>query len=209
MARDGWLFVGPALAVLAVGGILWVAGARLGGALIALLGGAAALAFGYFFRDPDRRPPNDPEAVVATADGRIVVVGPHPDGGTQIHTFLSVLDVHVNRAPVSGVVRESVHHPGKFGLAWKDEAGSQNERHDLVIESPRGTIRSAQIAGILARRIICTPQVGDTLRQGDRIGMIRFGSRVEVIVPDGFAPTVKVGDRVKAGETVIARRLEN
>jgi phosphatidylserine decarboxylase len=209
MARDGWLFVGPALAVLAVGGILWVAGARLGGALIALLGGVAALAFGYFFRDPERRPPNDPDAVVATADGRIVVVGPHPDGGTQIHTFLSVLDVHVNRAPVSGVVRESVRRPGKFEIAWKDEAGSQNERQDLVIESPHGPIRSAQIAGILARRIICTPRVGDTLRQGDRIGMIRFGSRAEVIVPPGFAPTVKVGDRVKAGETVIARRHEN
>lgn len=208
MARDGWLFVGPALAVLAAGGILWVAGARLGGALIALLGGVAALAFGYFFRDPDRRPPNDPDAVVATADGRIVVVGPHPDGGTQIHTFLSVLDVHVNRAPVSGVVRESIHRPGKFEIAWKDEAGSQNERQDLVIESPHGIVRSAQIAGILARRIICTPRVGDTLRQGDRIGMIRFGSRAEVIVPDDFVPTVRVGDRVKGGETVIARRRD-
>lgn len=206
MARDGWLFVGPALAVIAVGGLLWILGMRVIGGTFAVIGLFAAIAFAYFFRDPDRRPPNDTNAVVATADGKIVVVGPHPNGGTQIHTFLSVLDVHVNRAPVAGIVRESVHRPGKFELAWKDEAGSENERQDLVIESSHGIIRSAQIAGILARRIICTPQVGDTLRQGDRIGMIRFGSRAEVIVPDGFVVAVKVGDRVKGGETVLARR---
>lgn len=206
MARDGWLFVGPALAVIAVGGLLWALGMRVVGGTFAIIGLFATIAFAYFFRDPERRPPNDSNAVVATADGKIVVVGPHPDGGTQIHTFLSVLDVHVNRAPVAGVVRESVHRPGKFELAWKDEAGSQNERQDLVIESAHGIICSAQIAGILARRIICTPQVGDTLRQGDRIGMIRFGSRAEVIVPEGFEATVKVGDRVKGGETILARR---
>lgn len=206
MARDGWLFVGPALAVIAVGGLLWALGMRVVGGTFAIIGLFATIAFAYFFRDPERRPPNDSNAVVATADGKIVVVGPHPDGGTQIHTFLSVLDVHVNRAPVAGVVRESVHRPGKFELAWKDEAGSQNERQDLVIESAHGIISSAQIAGILARRIICTPQVGDTLRQGDRIGMIRFGSRAEVIVPEGFEATVKVGDRVKGGETILARR---
>ncbi len=206
MARDGWLFVGPALAVIAVGGLLWMLGMRVIGGTFAVIGLFATIAFAYFFRDPERRPPNDPNAVVATADGKIVVVGPHPSGGTQIHTFLSVLDVHVNRAPVAGVVRESTHRPGKFELAWKDEAGSENERQDLVIESSDGIIRSAQIAGILARRIICTPQVGDTLRQGDRIGMIRFGSRAEVIVPEGFQAVVKVGDRVKGGETVIAKR---
>lgn len=206
MARDGWLFVGPALAVIAVGGLLWALGMRVVGGTFAIIGLFATIAFAYFFRDPERRPPNDSNAVVATADGKIVVVGPHPDGGTQIHTFLSVLDVHVNRAPVAGVVRESVHRPGKFELAWKDEAGSQNERQDLVIESAHGIISSAQIAGILARRIICTPQVGDTLKQGDRIGMIRFGSRAEVIVPEGFEATVKVGDRVKGGETILARR---
>jgi len=205
MARDGWLFVGPALAVIAVGGILWLMGLRVAGGTFLIIGTVATVAFAYFFRDPERCPPNDRDAILATADGKIVVVGPHPNGGMQIHTFLSVLDVHVNRAPVSGVVTESVHRPGKFELAWKDDAGSQNERQDLVIESSHGPIRSAQIAGILARRIICRPQVGDTLRQGDRIGMIRFGSRAEVIIPDGFQPTVKVGDHVKGGETIIAR----
>jgi len=207
MARDGWLFVGPALAVVAIGGIVWFTGLRIFGGTVAVLGLLATVAFAYFFRDPERRSPNDPNAIVATADGKIVVVAPNPDGGTQIHTFLSVLDVHVNRAPVSGIVTESTHHDGKFELAWKEEAGSQNERHDLVIESAYGSIHSAQIAGILARRIICRPQIGDTLEQGERIGMIRFGSRAVVIAPAGFEPVVTLGDRVKAGETILARRL--
>ncbi len=206
MARDGWLFVGPALAVVAAGGLLWLFGSRVVGGTFAVIGLLATIAFAYFFRDPERRPPNDPNAIIATADGRIVVVGPHPSGGTQIHTFLSVLDVHVNRAPVAGVVRGNVHRPGKFKLAWEEGAGSENERQDLTIESAHGLIHSAQIAGILARRIVCRPQVGDTLRQGDRIGMIRFGSRAEVIAPGGFEPTVKVGDRVKGGETILARK---
>ena len=206
MARDGWLFVGPALAVVAVGGLLWLLGIRVVGGTFAVVGMLAAIAFGYFFRDPERQSPNDPNVIVATADGKIVVVGPHPSGGMQIHTFLSVLDVHVNRAPVSGIVRENVHRPGKFLLAWEEGAGSENERQDLTIESAPGLIRSAQIAGILARRIICTPQVGDTIKQGDRIGLIRFGSRAEVIVPDGFTPVVNVGDRVQGGVSILARK---
>ncbi len=207
MARDGWLFVGPSLAVIAIGGVLWAFGARTLGLTVATVALFVSGAFAYFFRDPERTPPNDPDVVVATADGKIVVVGPHPDGGTQIHTFLSVLDVHVNRSPISGIVRENRHRPGKFKLAWDEKAGSENERQDLVIESSDGVIiKSAQIAGILARRIICNPQIGDTLRQGDRIGMIRFGSRAEVILPGQFIPAVKVGDRVRAGETVLARR---
>lgn len=206
MARDGWLFVGPALAVLTVGGVLWMLGMRAVGGTFAVIGLLATIAFAYFFRDPERLPPNDPNAIVATADGKIVVVGRHPNGGTQIHTFLSVLDVHVNRAPVSGVVRDNVHRRGKFLLAWEEGAGSENERQDLVIQSEHGPIHSAQIAGILARRIICNPRVGDTLKQGDRIGLIRFGSRAEVIIPGGFEPAVKVGDRVKGGETILARK---
>lgn len=209
MARDGWLFLGPALGVISVGVLLWVFGLRNVGGTFAAIGLLASLSFAYFFRDPERVAPRDPDSVVATADGKIVVVGPHPQGGTQIHTFLSVLDVHINRAAVSGEVIESRHRPGKFELAWKDEAGSENERHDLVIQSSQDTIRTSQIAGILARRIICNPQVGDIIEQGDRIGLIRFGSRAEVIVPDGFEPTVKVGERVKGGESIIARRKRN
>jgi phosphatidylserine decarboxylase len=189
-----------------MGGLLWLFGIRVVAGAFAVIGILASMAFAYFFRDPERHTPNDLNAITATADGKIVVVGPHPGGGTQIHTFLSVLDVHVNRSPVSGVVRENVHRPGKFLLAWEEGAGSENERQDLVIESAHGLIRSAQIAGILARRIICRPQVGDTLKQGDRIGMIRFGSRAEVIVPVGFEPTVTVGERVKGGETILARK---
>ncbi len=206
MAREGWLFLGPALAVIALGVLSERLGAVVFGWSFIIVGALAAIAFGYFFRDPERQSPEGDDAVIATSDGKIIIVAPHPSGGTQIDTFLSVFDVHVNRAPVSGIVRESRHRPGQFLVAYEAEAGTKNERHDLVIESPLGIIRSAQIAGILARRIICRPQVGDTVNKGERIGMIRFGSRAEVIVPHGLVPEVKLGDRVRAGETVLARR---
>ena len=206
MAREGWLFLGPALAVIVLGVLVERLGAVVPGWTLVILGALAAIAFAYFFRDPERQVPDDPDAVIATSDGKIIVVAPHSTGGTQIDTFLSVFDVHVNRAPVSGIVKVSQHRPGQFLVAYEEEAGTKNERHDLVIESPLGTIRSAQIAGILARRIICRPKAGDILNKGDRIGMIRFGSRAEVIVPPGFVPAVKLGDRVRAGETVLARR---
>jgi phosphatidylserine decarboxylase len=206
MAREGWIFLGPALAVIALGAVLTRFGHPIFGWILLIVGALATLAFAYFFRDPERQAPEDADAVIATSDGKIIIVAPRATGGTQIDTFLSVFDVHVNRAPVSGVVKESQHRPGRFLVAYEKEAGLRNERHDLVIDSPLGTIRSAQIAGILARRIICRPKAGDTVSKGERIGMIRFGSRAEVIVPDGFAPAVKLGDRVRAGETILARR---
>jgi phosphatidylserine decarboxylase len=206
MERDGWRFVVPALLVIAFG--FW--GVMRGGTWgwpILVLGALACMAFVVFFRDPTRTPPDDPDAVVATADGRILTVAPQPEGGLQIDTFLSVWDVHVNRAPVAGVVAESCLRPGRFLVAYKPEAGEENERHDLTIASRIGSIRSAQIAGVLARRVVCRARKGDRLNQGDRIGLIRFGSRAAVIVPIGFVATVRPGDRVRAGETVIARRV--
>jgi phosphatidylserine decarboxylase len=153
-------------------------------------------------------PPNDPRAVIATADGRIVSVLEGPDGALQIDTFLSVLDVHVNRAPVSGTVTESVYRPGRFHPAYAQAAGDANERHDLTIKGSIGVVRSAQIAGILARRVVCRPKEGDRLHAGERIGMIKFGSRAQVILPPGFAPCVQEGDRVRAGHTILARLVE-
>ncbi|HUU44499.1 MAG TPA: phosphatidylserine decarboxylase [Acidobacteriota bacterium] len=205
MARDGWLFVGPSLLVL-IGGALGIVRDGFWGWPVAILGLLGTIAFAFFFRDPGRVPPSDSDAVVATADGKILSVENLPDGGLQIDTFLSVLNVHVNRAPVGGKVTESVHRPGQYHPAFATEAGQTNERHDLVIESPLGRIRSAQIAGILARRIVCRPRAGDQVRCGDRIGIIRFGSRAQVILPPGFAPLVKNGDRVRAGESIIARQ---
>ena len=161
--------------------------------------------FAYFFRDPNRAAPSDDGAIVAPADGRILLVEELPDGRTQIDTFLSVWDVHVNRAPLGGRVVSSEYKPGKFFAAMKPEAGKHNERQDIALETSVGTVRFAQIAGILARRVVCRVGPGDELKTGDRIGLIRFGSRMEVIVPSGVTPTVIVGQRVRAGETIIAR----
>jgi phosphatidylserine decarboxylase len=207
MARDGWWFAGPALLVILFGLALIASGIAWGWP-IAAVGLVAAGAFAYFFRDPHRTPPDDPEAVIATADGRVLSVLEGPDGALQIDTFLSVLDVHVNRAPVSGMVTESAYRPGRFHLAYAPAAGEANERHDLAIESPIGLVRSAQIAGVLARRIVCRASQGDCLQVGERIGMIKFGSRAQVILPPGFTACVREGQRVRAGESIVARRIE-
>ena len=209
MARDGWMFVGPALIVALLGFALR---AMLGpgwGTVLEVLGLISAGFFMYFFRDPQRNSPEEPGTITATADGRIVVVQSRPDGTTQIDTFLSVFNVHVNRAPVSGTVKSCVHTPGKYHATFKHEAASANERQDLMIESDVGVVASAQIAGLLARRIICRPRPGERIKQGDGIGMIRFGSRAEVIVPPGFASCVVIGAHVVAGETVLARRANH
>ncbi len=204
MERDGWLFVGPGLGTVILAGIMgangWTSAYLIGAAMVVITG-----YFTYFFRDPQRTAPSDKGAIVAPADGHILLVEPLPDGGTQIDTFLSVWDVHVNRAPLGGRVVSSQYRPGKFFAAMKPEAGKQNERQDITLETPFGTIRFAQIAGILARRVVCRVKPGDELSIGDRIGLIRFGSRMEVIVPPGVTPTVTVGQRVRAGETIIAR----
>lgn len=204
VARDGWMFVGPGLGVVILAGVIGKAGwmpAYIIGAVMVVLTGY----FAYFFRDPKRTAPSDEGAIVAPADGRILLVESLPDGRTQIDTFLSVWDVHVNRAPLGGRVVSSQYRPGKFFAAMKPEAGKHNERQDIALETPLGTIRFAQIAGILARRVVCHVKAGDDLRIGDRIGLIRFGSRAEVVVPPGVTPTVTVGQRVRAGETIIAR----
>lgn len=206
MARDGWMFVGPSLAMCVAGGGVVLTGGMWGW-LPAMLGFVAAGCFAFFFRDPERTPPSDPDIIVSTADGTILSVERNADGLWQIDTFLSVLNVHVNRAAVSGTVTESVHRAGSFHLAYRPDAGSANERHDLVIAGPCGEVRTAQIAGTLARRIVCHPRVGDTLKIGERIGLIRFGSRAQVVVPDGFAATVQPGDKVRGGESILARRI--
>jgi len=204
MARDGWLFVGPSLGVCVLG-LFGVAVDWQWSWFVLIEGFTVAVCFAFFFRDPNRTTPAESDVIVATADGRIVVVDARDDGSTQIDTFLSVLDVHVNRAPVSGTIRDSVYRPGRFHVAFRSEAADNNERHDLLINGPHGTIMSAQIAGILARRIVCRPRPGDRLQMGERIGLIRFGSRTQIIAPSGYVASVSVGDRVRAGETVIAR----
>jgi phosphatidylserine decarboxylase len=197
--------VGAALAGL-VGGFLWSG--------LLWLGLAAALFCAFFFRDPDRAVPTRAGLILAPADGRVVSIAsvPPPPGlalGTaprvRIATFLSVLDVHVNRAPCAGTVKAIAYHPGKFLNAAEDKASEENERNAIALELPDGrTVAVVQIAGLIARRIVCEIEERQSLRAGQRIGLIRFGSRVDLYLPEGAAPLVAVGQRMVAGETVMA-----
>jgi len=178
------------------------------------LGLAAAAVSAFFFRDPDRVVPQRPGLILAPADGRVVSIafaappaelGLGDEPRTRVATFLSVLDVHVNRAPAAGRVRRIAYRPGAFFNAALDKASEANERNAIAIELPDGrTAAVVQIAGLIARRIVCEAREGETLRAGERIGLIRFGSRVDLYLPEGAAALVCVGQRMVAGETVVA-----
>jgi phosphatidylserine decarboxylase len=163
----------------------------------------------YFFRDPERSAPADERLVVSPADGRVLSIGEAPApqlGGdaTRISIFMSPLDVHVNRHPVSGTVEQVRHTAGKFRAAFADKASLDNERNALVVTSGERRYLVVQIAGALARRIVCHVQPGDRARRGERFGMIMFGSRVDLFLPRDVRPVVHPGDRVHAGATVVA-----
>jgi phosphatidylserine decarboxylase len=176
--------------------------------------GAFATAWcAYFFRDPPRLTPLDDTLIVAPADGIVSSVGffvPPPELGLgdqpmqRISVFMSVFDCHVNRAPISGRISKIAYKPGLFVNADLDKASEDNERNGLVIESAAGLFGIVQIAGLIARRIVCFTRVGDHLAAGDRFGLIRFGSRVDVYMPAGMRPLVSPGCKAIAGETVIA-----
>jgi phosphatidylserine decarboxylase len=163
-----------------------------------------------FFRDPARPGPRGERLVIAPADGRVVSVGEvdEPDfvGGRalRVSVFMNVFDVHVNRHPVDGAVALRRYRPGKFLNASRDKASADNEQMSLGVRAARGSVLIRQIAGLIARRIVTDSEVGDAVRQGDRLGLIRFGSRVDTFLPAGVLPRVTVGDRTRAGLTVIA-----
>lgn len=204
--RAGWPFL--AIGVAATMGGFWVA-APLGYLLIALTAWVA-----YFFRDPDRMTPTRPGLVVSPADGRVQLIlraAPPSELGlgeaerTRISIFLNVFDVHVNRFPVDGQVLAAHYRPGKFLNASLDKASVDNERMSLAIGMADGRdVAVVQIAGLVARRILCDATAGATARAGARFGLIRFGSRVDVYLPEGVEPLVVVGQRAIAGETVLA-----
>ncbi len=165
----------------------------------------------YFFRDPDRPIPQDPAAVVAAADGVVVEIEEIEEPEVvhermrRIAIFLSVFDVHVNRAPIDGRVIYRLHREGRCLDARNPECSKKNEAMTWAFENPRATIVVRQITGAIARRIVAWVQMGDDLKKGERFGMIRFGSRTEIYVPLGATVAVKVGDRVAGGASVIAR----
>jgi phosphatidylserine decarboxylase len=199
----GLPFIGGALA------LALLAGAVLGWPVaIPLLVVAAFLVF--FFRDPERRPPPGDDIVLSPADGRVLVAGDAVAGGApagtwqQVSIFLSPADVHVNRVPVAGRVTRVTYTPGRFLPAYRHEAGSTNERSEIWIDHGGQTIIARQIVGILARRVVCRAQRGTEVHAGDRYGIMKFGSRMDVFLPPSADLRVRVGDRVRGGETVIA-----
>jgi phosphatidylserine decarboxylase len=201
----------------------------IGGAAVAVAGGIAVgtwlfwlgLAFTlfclYFFRDPERVVPARPGLFVAPADGRVVMVGPAvppeelglgPNPRWRVAIFLSVLDVHVNRSPVDGVVTRVAYRHGKFLNASLDKASVDNERNALAMRLPDGQeIAVVQIAGLIARRILCDVKEGDRLERGQRFGIIRFGSRTDLYLPEGVRPLVSEHQLMIGGETVIAEMV--
>ncbi|MFQ5829145.1 MAG: phosphatidylserine decarboxylase family protein [Candidatus Methylomirabilia bacterium] len=200
VAPEGWpVVLVPAGAAL----VLSFAGWRGAGAVLWV----AAVACVGFFRDPERTPPDRPGVVVAPADGRVMDVQTVHDGvageGVRVSIFLSPLDVHVNRAPIGGLVTEVEHRPGRFLAAYRAEASEANERCSVRLQGEAGPVSVRQIAGTLARRIVCRVRPGDQLALGERFGLIRFGSRTDVLMPRGVDVRVRVGDRVRGGETVI------
>ncbi len=169
----------------------------------------AALFLLQFFRDPERRPEGGEDTIVSPADGTVLSIADAPEAPAgarrRLSIFMSVFNCHVNRAPVSGRLGDYVYVRGSKRVAYHDKASLENEQNRITLVTSAGSLTFKQIAGALARRIVFYPRVGDTLVRGQRIGLIRFGSRVDLFLPDGAEVLVKIGDKVKAGWTGIAR----
>lgn len=161
----------------------------------------------WFFRDPNRVIAEGPVAV-SPADGKVVSITKDPDGRTRLGIFLNVFDVHVNRTPIAGKITRRTYKPGKFLVASNDAAGTENEQNTFVVEGEGTTIEFSQIAGLIARRIVWYKDTGDTVERGERVGLIKFGSRVDVLFNADWKLSVTLGDRVSAGSSIIAKRVK-
>lgn len=159
----------------------------------------------YFFRDPEREIPDGPVAV-SPADGKVVSIKDQGRGSTRVSIFLNIFDVHVNRSPIAGQIKEVRYQPGQFLVASREDASAQNEQNTVTVEGGGSTVIFSQIAGLIARRIICWKHAGDAVGRGERIGLIKFGSRVDVFFGPEWIIAVQPGERVKAASTVLARR---
>ena len=207
--KAGYPFIIGGIVVLAIGLLLWHP--------LAWLGLIFVLFCLYFFRDPERVAPPRENLFLAPADGLVVSIeqavppaelGLAPEPRTRVAIFLSVLDVHVNRAPIAATVQKIAYHPGLFLSAAQDKASDDNERNALLLRTADGQdVVVVQIAGLIARRILCNVAEGQTLTAGQRFGIIRFGSRTDLYLPEGCTPLVAVGQRMIGGETVIAELM--
>ena len=210
MHPEGYKFVAIFAAITAVLSLIWEP--------LGWLGLGATIWCYYFFRDPKRSVPQGAGLILSPADGVVLLIEPAvpppelgmgPEALTRVSVFMNVFNCHVNRAPIAGRVLAIAYRPGKFFNASLDKASADNERNSMCLEMADGRkLAVVQIAGLVARRIVCFTQEGQTLLAGERFGLIRFGSRLDVYLPDGVAPMVALGQTMCAGETVIAD-LEN
>jgi len=181
-----------------------------GNSVIAIPWFLLGLFFLFFFRDPKRHPPEDGDAILAPADGRVLVAGaiqtetPPPGNWRQISIFLSPLNVHINRSPIHGIVTNVEYRPGKFFPAYRSEAASQNECNEIWLRHDREVVVCRQIVGVMARRIVCRVDAGTRLISGQRLGIMKFGSRIDLFVPVTATICVSEGQSVRAGETIVA-----
>lgn len=159
----------------------------------------------YFFRDPERVIPDGPVAV-SPADGKVVHIRQVDEGRTRVSIFLNIFNVHVNRVPVAGRITEVAYKPGRFVMAHREDASSDNEQNTVTISAGDTQVVTRQIAGLIARRIVCRKKVGDEVQKGERFGLIKFGSRVDVFLGPDWELAVKTGDKVRGGSSILARR---
>jgi phosphatidylserine decarboxylase len=200
MVKEGYYF---GLPPLALGVLALVLRWTLAGAILVFL---AVFVF-YFFRDPERIIPIDPAAVVSPADGRVVVVTDEENAGRagkRISIFLAIWNVHVNRSPAAGTITTMKYSPGKFSAAMRECASTDNEQNVISLATDAGDLTFKQIAGLIARRVVCWKKAGDRVARGERIGLVRFGSRADLWLPQDSKLLVKVGDHVKGGSSVVA-----
>ncbi|GAB6184349.1 phosphatidylserine decarboxylase family protein [Thermodesulfovibrio hydrogeniphilus] len=200
--KEGLPYIGGALFLSSFFYLLWLTPIAIGFIILSLF-------FLYFFRDPERIPPSDTGVVVSPADGKVILIrqgskGLCPHSHTEISIFMSPLDVHVNRAPFDGKIKEIVYTPGKFFSAFKERAYRENENIKITLATQYGDIIVRQVAGFIARRAVCWVKEGTEIKKGERFGMIKFSSRVDICLPSEFKITIKEGDKVKAGESIIA-----
>ena len=207
--------MGKWLVVIVVDGIYYAGAFAAAGGLVAWLAGIAfavpawilALFCLYFFRDPERAIPAGPVAV-APADGKVVAVRPEPGTLRRVSIFLNIFDVHVNRAPISGVIRDVRYQQGKFHVANREECSEANEQNVVTVDGDGTSVVFKQIAGLIARRIVFSKRAGDAVSTGERVGLIKFGSRVDVLFGPEWELVVQPGMRVAAGTSVLARRRD-
>lgn len=206
MVKEGYYFGLPVL-VLGLLGAFWRGWGLFGPIAGAVLVGLAAFTF-YFFRNPDRVIPEGPGLVVSPADGRVVVVKDEENAGRpgkRISIFLAVWNVHVNRSPAAGKITRMEYRAGQFLAAMRERASADNEANIFSLETPAGEMVFKQIAGFIARRVVSWKKPGDVLERGERIGLVRFGSRMDLWLPGSAQILVAVGDHVKGGSSVVAR----